>query len=201
MNSAANDFIARERRFGTYNYEPIGVVLSRGQGVWVWDTQGKRYLDCLSAYSAVNQGHCHPKILAAMVEQASKLTLTSRAFHNDQLAPFYEELAELTGSHKVLPMNSGAEAVESAIKSAPTIFTAAPWGSSASAPTRRHAIISDRSRRAFGSSPSATPGRWRRRSRRTPSPSSSSRSRAKRASSFRHRGISQKCAKSAPRMT
>jgi len=117
MNPAANDFIARERRFGTYNYEPIGVVLSRGQGVWVWDTQGKRYLDCLSAYSAVNQGHCHPKILAAMVEQASKLTLTSRAFHNDQLAPFYEELAELTGSHKVLPMNSGAEAVESAIKS------------------------------------------------------------------------------------
>src|SRR6476620_2830667 len=117
MNPAANDFIARERRFGTYNYEPIGVVLSRGQGVWVWDTQGKRYLDCLSAYSAVNQGHCNPKILAAMVEQANKLTLTSRAFHNDQLAPFYEELAELTGSHKVLPMNSGAEAVESAIKS------------------------------------------------------------------------------------
>jgi ornithine--oxo-acid transaminase len=117
MNSAANDFIARELRFGTYNYEPIGVVLSRGQGVWVWDTEDNRYLDCLSAYSAVNQGHCHPKILAAMVEQASKLTLTSRAFHNDQLAPFYEELAELTGSHKVLPMNSGAEAVESAIKS------------------------------------------------------------------------------------
>jgi ornithine--oxo-acid transaminase len=79
--------------------------------------QGKRYLDCLSAYSAVNQGHCHPKILAAMVEQAGKLTLTSRAFHNDQLAPIYEQIAELTGSHKVLPMNSGAEAVESAIKS------------------------------------------------------------------------------------
>ncbi len=117
MNPAANDFIAREARFGTYNYEPIGVVLSRGQGVWVWDSQGNRYLDCLSAYSAVNQGHCHPKILAAMVEQAGRLTLTSRAFHNDQLAPFYEEIAELTGSHKVLPMNSGAEAVESAIKS------------------------------------------------------------------------------------
>ena len=117
MNPAANDFIAREARFGTYNYEPIGVVLSRGEGVWVWDTEGNRYLDCLSAYSAVNQGHCHPKILAAMVEQAGKLTLTSRAFHNDQLAPFYEEIAALTGSHKVLPMNSGAEAVESAIKS------------------------------------------------------------------------------------
>jgi len=112
-----SDFIATEARFGAQNYEPLGVILSRGEGVWVWDTQGNRYLDCLSAYSAVNQGHCHPKILAAMVEQASKLTLTSRAFHNDQLAPFYEQIAELTGSHKVLPMNSGAEAVESAIKS------------------------------------------------------------------------------------
>jgi ornithine--oxo-acid transaminase len=117
MSRSVTDFIAREARFGTYNYEPIGVVLSRGEGVWVWDTEGNRYLDCLSAYSAVNQGHCHPKILAAMVEQAGRLTLTSRAFHNDQLAPFYEEIAELTGSHKVLPMNSGAEAVESAIKS------------------------------------------------------------------------------------
>jgi ornithine--oxo-acid transaminase len=111
------DFITREARFGARNYEPLGVVLSRGEGVFVWDTQGNRYLDCLSAYSALNQGHCHPKILAAMVEQASRLTLTSRAFHNDQLASFYEEIAELTGSHKVLPMNSGAEAVESAIKS------------------------------------------------------------------------------------
>jgi ornithine--oxo-acid transaminase len=116
MSPPATDFIAREARFGAQNYEPLGVVLSRGEGVWVWDTQGKRYLDCLSAYSAVNQGHCHPKIFAAMVEQARKLTLTSRAFHNDQLAPFYEEIAALTGSHKVLPMNSGAEAVESAIK-------------------------------------------------------------------------------------
>jgi ornithine--oxo-acid transaminase len=116
MSPHPADFIAREARFGATNYEPLGVVLSRGEGVWVWDTQGKRYLDCLSAYSAVNQGHCHPKIMAAMVEQARKLTLTSRAFHNDQLAPFYEEIAALTGSHKVLPMNSGAEAVESAIK-------------------------------------------------------------------------------------
>src|ERR1700726_2856692 len=117
MDPPIPDFIATEARFGARNYEPLGVVLSRGEGVWVWDTQGNRYLDCLSAYSAVNQGHCHPKILAAMVEQAGKLTLTSRAFHNDQLAYFYEEIAELTGSHKVLPMNSGAEAVESAIKS------------------------------------------------------------------------------------
>lgn len=117
MSSSVIDFVATEALFGAHNYEPIGVVLSRGEGVWVWDTDGNRYLDCLSAYSAVSQGHCHPKILAAMVEQAQRLTLTSRAFHNDQLALFYEEIAALTGSHKVLPMNSGAEAVESAIKS------------------------------------------------------------------------------------
>jgi ornithine--oxo-acid transaminase len=117
MTAPVTDFIATEARLGAQNYQPLGVVLSRGEGVWVWDTQGHRYLDCLSAYSAVNQGHCHPKILAAMVEQAGRLTLTSRAFHNDQLASFYEEIAALTGAHKVLPMNSGAEAVESAIKS------------------------------------------------------------------------------------
>jgi ornithine--oxo-acid transaminase len=117
MVRSVTDLLATEARLGTYNYEPIGVVLSRGEGIWVWDIEGNRYLDCLSAYSAVNQGHCHPKILAAMLEQAAKLTLTSRAFHNDLLAPFYEEIAALTGSHKVLPMNSGAEAVESAIKS------------------------------------------------------------------------------------
>src|SRR6266481_1396985 len=117
MSSTVANLIATEARLGAQNYEPLGVVLSRGEGVWVWDTQGNRYLDCLSAYSAVNQGHCHPKILAAMVEQAGRLTLTSRAFYNDQLASFYEQIAELTGSHRVLPMNSGAEAVESAIKS------------------------------------------------------------------------------------
>ncbi|MCL6707423.1 ornithine--oxo-acid transaminase [Pseudomonas sp. R2.Fl] len=110
------ELIATEQRLGAHNYKPLDVILSRGQGVHVWDSDGKRYLDCLSAYSAVNQGHCHPKILAAMTEQAAKLTLTSRAFRNDQLALFYEEIAALTGSHKVLPMNSGAEAVETAIK-------------------------------------------------------------------------------------
>lgn len=110
------DFIAIEQELGARNYKPLDVVLSRGEGVYVWDVEGKRYLDCLSAYSAVNQGHCHPKILAAMVAQAQRLTLTSRAFRNDQLALFYEEIAALTGSHKVLPMNSGAEAVETAIK-------------------------------------------------------------------------------------
>ncbi|WP_315765485.1 MULTISPECIES: ornithine--oxo-acid transaminase [unclassified Bradyrhizobium] len=116
MSAPVNPFIATEARLGAQNYKPLGVVLSRGEGVFVWDTDGNRYLDCLSAYSAVNQGHCHPKILAAMIEQAGRLTLTSRAFHNDQLAPFYEEIAALTGAHRVLPMNSGAEAVESAIK-------------------------------------------------------------------------------------
>jgi len=114
--ATSTDLIATEQRLGAHNYKPLDVVLTRGQGVYVFDTDGNRYLDCLSAYSAVNQGHCHPKILEAMVEQAGKLTLTSRAFRNDQLAHFYEELAALTGSHKVLPMNSGAEAVETAIK-------------------------------------------------------------------------------------
>ncbi|WFU47213.1 ornithine--oxo-acid transaminase [Sinorhizobium terangae] len=108
--------IETEYRLGAHNYKPLDVVLSRGEGVYVWDIDGNRYLDCLSAYSAVNQGHCHPKIFKAMIEQAQKLTLTSRAFRNDQLAHFYEEIAALTGSHKVLPMNSGAEAVETAIK-------------------------------------------------------------------------------------
>jgi ornithine--oxo-acid transaminase len=116
MTLHAADLISIEHRLGAHNYKPLDVVLSRGEGVWVWDTDGNRYLDCLSAYSAVNQGHCHPKILAAMVEQAGRLTLTSRAFRNDQLALFYEELAALTDSHKVLPMNSGAEAVETAVK-------------------------------------------------------------------------------------
>ena len=115
-NRLADRLIASEAQFGAKNYKPLDVVLTRGEGVYVWDVAGRRYLDCLSAYSAVNQGHCHPKILAAMVEQAGRLTLTSRAFRNDQLAPFYEELCALTGSHKALPMNSGAEAVESALK-------------------------------------------------------------------------------------
>ncbi|MFW5837245.1 MAG: ornithine--oxo-acid transaminase [Desulfovibrionaceae bacterium] len=114
MNS--REYIELEDRYGAHNYKPLDVVLSRGQGVWVWDVDGKRYMDCLSAYSAVNQGHCHPSILAAMNEQAKKLTLTSRAFRNDQLGPFYKEICELTNSHKVLPMNSGAEAVETVIK-------------------------------------------------------------------------------------
>ncbi len=116
MPLSPEELIEKELILGAHNYKPLDVILTRGEGVWVWDVDGNRYLDCLSAYSAVNQGHCHPRILKAMVEQACRLTLTSRAFRNDQLALFYEEIAALTGSHKVLPMNSGAEAVESAIK-------------------------------------------------------------------------------------
>ncbi|WP_031485782.1 ornithine--oxo-acid transaminase [Maridesulfovibrio frigidus] len=111
-----SEYIELEDKFGANNYKPLDVIIEKGEGVWVWDIEGKKYMDCLSAYSAVNQGHCHPKIKQAMLEQAEKLTLTSRAFRNDQLGPFYEELCALTGSHKVLPMNSGAEAVETAIK-------------------------------------------------------------------------------------
>jgi ornithine--oxo-acid transaminase len=110
------DYLALEALYGATNYKPLDVVLNRGQGVWVWDVEGNKYLDCLAAYSAVNQGHCHPRILAAMIEQAQKLTLTSRAFRNDQLGLFYQELCAATHTHKVLPMNSGAEAVESALK-------------------------------------------------------------------------------------
>lgn len=116
--SVSTDFIASEQRLGAHNYSPLDVVLTRGEGVWLWDVDGNRYLDCLSAYSAVNQGHCHPRILQAMIDQAQRLTLTSRAFRNDQLPLLYEDLAELTGSSKILPMNSGAEAVESAVKAA-----------------------------------------------------------------------------------
>ncbi len=109
-------YIDLEDTYGAHNYKPLEVVLQRGEGIWVWDVAGNRYMDCLSSYSAVNQGHCHPRILAAMIEQAGRLPLTSRAFRNDQLGPFYRELCELTSSHKVLPMNSGAEAVETAVK-------------------------------------------------------------------------------------
>src|SRR5262249_24455630 len=109
-------FIETEDRLGAHNYQPLDVVLCRGQGVWVWDVDGNRYLDCLAAYSAVNQGHCHPKIQEAMAAPAVKLTITSRAFRNDQLPLLYEDLARLTGARKILPMNSGAEAAETAIK-------------------------------------------------------------------------------------
>ncbi|NPV76003.1 MAG: ornithine--oxo-acid transaminase [Anaerolineae bacterium] len=110
------DYIALEEKFGAHNYHPLDVVINRGEGVWVYDVEGNRYLDCLSAYSALNQGHVHPKILSALVAQAQKVTLTSRAFRNDQLPLLYKELSELTGYEMSLPMNSGAEAVETALK-------------------------------------------------------------------------------------
>ena len=120
--SATTDFLALEAEYGARNYKPLDVVITRGEGVYLWDVEGRRYLDCLSAYSAVNQGHCHPRILEAMIKQAGRLTLTSRAFRNDQLGLFYEELCTLTRSHSVLPMNTGVEAVESALK------VARKWG-------------------------------------------------------------------------
>ena len=110
--------IRLEETYGAHNYHPLDVVVSRARGVWVWDVEGNKYLDFLAAYSAVNQGHCHPKIVAALKEQAERVTLTSRAFRNDQLGPLCEELCKLTGFTRFLPMNTGAEAVETAIKAA-----------------------------------------------------------------------------------
>ncbi len=109
-------YIELEERYGAHNYHPMDVVITEGEGPWVWDVEGNRFLDCLSAYSAVNQGHCHPRILQALITQAQKLTLVSRAFRNDQLGLLYQDLYNLTGYQRFLVMNSGAEAVETAIK-------------------------------------------------------------------------------------
>ncbi len=114
MNTS--DFLDQVDQFSAKNYEPLPVVLTRGEGAWVWDVEGNKFLDCLASYSAVNQGHCHPAIVAAAQAQLGRLTLTSRAFHNDQMGPFLEELCAFAGYAKALPMNSGAEAVETAIK-------------------------------------------------------------------------------------
>ncbi len=108
--------------YGAHNYHPLPIVIERAEGIWVWDVEGNKYMDCLSAYSALNQGHCHPRLVATLKEQADKLTLTSRAFNNDQTGPFFKELADLCKMEMVLPMNSGAEAVETAIK------TVRKWG-------------------------------------------------------------------------
>lgn len=117
-----HELIELEERYGAHNYHPLDVVIQRGEGVWVYDVEGNRYLDCLSAYSALNQGHCHPRIMDTLVSQAQSLTLTSRAFRNDQLPLFYQEVCELSGYEMALPMNTGAEAVETAIK------VARKWG-------------------------------------------------------------------------
>jgi ornithine--oxo-acid transaminase len=114
----SKDYIALEEKYGAHNYHPLDVVIERAEGVWVYDVEGKKYLDCLAAYSAVNQGHCHPRIIKALKDQAEKVTLTSRAFRNSQLPLLYKKLNELTGYELSLPMNSGAEAVETALKAA-----------------------------------------------------------------------------------
>ena len=114
----SKDLIAIEDLYGAHNYHPLDVVIDRAQGIWMYDVEGKKYLDFLSAYSAVNQGHRHPRIVKALINQAKKLTLTSRAFRNDQWPLLAKELCDLTGYTMVLPMNSGAEAVETAIKTA-----------------------------------------------------------------------------------
>jgi ornithine--oxo-acid transaminase len=117
-SASSQELIALEERYGAHNYHPLDVVIQRAEGVWVWDVEGNRYLDFLAAYSAVNQGHCHPRIVETLHAQAANLTLTSRAFRNDHLGPFCAEVCRLTGFARVLPMNSGAEAVETAIKAA-----------------------------------------------------------------------------------
>ena len=122
LEDKTQELIELEEKFGAHNYHPLDVVVERAEGCWVYDVDGKKYLDCLAAYSAVNQGHCHPKILEAMIAQAHKVTLTSRAFRNDQLSLLYKDLHDLTGFDMALPMNSGAEAVETAVK------TARKWG-------------------------------------------------------------------------
>jgi ornithine--oxo-acid transaminase len=114
--NASSTFIELDERYGAHNYKPLDVVVERAEGVWLWDSDGKRYLDCISAYSAVNQGHCHPRIMAALVEQASKVTLTSRALRNTRMGPFLKKLTAFCGFDRALPMNTGAEAVETAIK-------------------------------------------------------------------------------------
>lgn len=116
LSSKSEILIEKENKYGAHNYHPLPVVLERGEGVYVWDVDGKKYYDFLSAYSAVNQGHCHPKIVKAMVDQAQKLTLTSRAFYNDKLGDYEEYVTKYFGFDKVLPMNTGAEAVETALK-------------------------------------------------------------------------------------
>jgi len=118
ISKCTQDLVDLENEFGAHNYHPLDVVLERAEGVWVYDVEGRRYLDCLAAYSAVNQGHCHPEVLRTLQEQAGKITLCSRAFRNDQLPLLCKELHELTGYEMVLPMNSGAEAVETAVKAA-----------------------------------------------------------------------------------
>ncbi|HLI92727.1 MAG TPA: aminotransferase class III-fold pyridoxal phosphate-dependent enzyme, partial [Puia sp.] len=116
MADLTHQYVELEERYGAHNYHPLPVVLSRGKGVFVWDVEGRRYFDFLSGYSALNQGHCHPRIVAALMEQAARLTLTSRAFYSDQLGEYARYMHRYFGYDKILPMNTGVEAVETAIK-------------------------------------------------------------------------------------
>ena len=116
QSESTRSFIELDERYGAHNYAPLDLVVERAEGVWLWDVDGRRYLDCISAYSAVNQGHCHPRILAALMEQAQKVPLTSRAMRNDRMGRFLRKLTDVTGFERALPMNTGAEAVETAIK-------------------------------------------------------------------------------------
>src|SRR3954466_14061420 len=116
LSAKTKHYLDLEEQYGAHNYHPLPVVLDKGEGVYVWDVDGKRYYDFLSGYSAINQGHCHPKIVAALIEQAQKLTLTSRAFYNDQLGEYEKFMTSLFGYDKLLPMNTGVEAAETAVK-------------------------------------------------------------------------------------
>src|SRR5580700_3201846 len=116
LSERERELIAEEERYGAHNYAPLDLVVERAEGVWLWDVAGRRYLDCVSAYSAVNQGHCHPRIYAALVEQAKRVTLTSRAMRNDRMPGFLKDVTELCGYDMALPTNTGVEAVETAIK-------------------------------------------------------------------------------------
>ena len=119
LSANTQQYIGLEEKYGAHNYHPLPVVLNKGEGVFVWDVDGKRYYDFLSGYSAVNQGHCHPKIVAALTEQAQQLTLTSRAFHSNLLGQYEKFITSYFGYDKVLPMNTGVEAVETALKLRP----------------------------------------------------------------------------------
>ena len=198
MTAVLHDLIALEDEFGAHNYHPLDVIIERAKGVWVWDVDGKKYLDCLAAYSAVNQGHCHPHIQNALVSQAQRVTLTSRAFRNDQFPRLLERLHAISGFDQALLMNSGAEAVETALKAA------RKWGHVVKGiPEGRQHIIacennfhgrtisivsfsSHPSRRGSRSCRSGMPRRSNAPSRPTHARSSSSRSRARPGSSCRH---------------
>jgi ornithine--oxo-acid transaminase len=118
VHEKTQQYLEEAEKYSAHNYHPLPIVISHGKGVWVTDVEGKKYMDMLAAYSAVNQGHCHPRIIGAAKDQMEKITLTSRAFHNDRMGDFLKKICELTGYEKVLPMNTGAEAVETAIKAA-----------------------------------------------------------------------------------